>query len=127
MRILHLAGLPAWSAVTAPGATTGYTESTRGMDLAEVGFLHASTSAQLPGVIDRFYADVDLATMVVLVIDVDLCEAGGSPVRWDPVGDQEFPHIYGPLPVAAVVATLPPIRDADGGLAPLDLTGLDVA
>jgi Domain of unknown function (DUF4440)/Protein of unknown function (DUF952) len=36
------------------------------------------------------------------VIDLADCEAAGSAVRWE--GDAEpFPHIYGPVPVSAVI------------------------
>ena len=57
---------------------------------------------QVEGVANRFYADVD--ELVLLVIDRD---AVGSPVVDEsPTGDpadEHFPHIYGPLPVDAVV------------------------
>jgi uncharacterized protein (DUF952 family) len=103
MRILHLADRGPWSAARA-GAD--YTESTRGRSLADEGFLHACTSAQLPGVVQRYYTDADPAAYLLLVVDVDACESAGTPVRWDPVGDDHYPHLYGPLPVAAVVADL---------------------
>lgn len=130
VRILHLAERKAWSAVTGPDAEGWYRWSTRGLTLDEVGYLHASTSTQLPGVISRFYADVHLPDYVVLVIDVDRCESGGTPVRWDPVGDDLFPHLYGPLPTVAVVATVALTSRTDA-LDPAALVsgfaGLDVA
>lgn len=124
VRILHLAARDEWERALAAG---GYRTSTRGMTLEQVGFLHASTAQQLPGVLERFYRDVDLAEYVVLVIDIGCCDTDGSPVRWDPVGDSPFPHIYGPLPAAAVVATRPVHRDPTGLLVLPDLSGLDVA
>ena len=115
-RLAHLALRSDWAAALAAGR---YEVSTRGMSVAEVGFVHASTRAQLPGVRERFYADLDPAELVVLVIDV---AAAGVPLRWDPVpGGELFPHLYGPLPVQAVVAVLPV---TDAGLP--DLAGHDV-
>lgn len=128
-RILHLAERSIWASVTGPDGDGFYRESTRGRTLSDEGFLHASTSAQLPGVVQRFYADVDPADFLILVIDVDRCESGGTPVRWDPVGDDRFPHLYGPLAATAVVATVAlPVQDGrpdPDGLAAA-LAGLDV-
>ena len=123
-RILHLADRQLWAAAQREG---DYRQSTRELTLEQEGFLHASTAGQIPGVIDRYYTDVDLAGFVLLVIDAAACVAAGSPVRLDPVGNTAFPHIYGPLPVAAVVAELPVGRDADGGTVLPDLAGLRVA
>lgn len=76
------------------------------------GFVHLSTADQLAGTLDRHFAgraDLHLA-------EVDL-EALGDRVRWEPSrGGQPFPHLYGPLPLDAVVAYGPLERDADGGV-----------
>ncbi|SOD70408.1 uncharacterized protein SAMN05892883_0110 [Jatrophihabitans sp. GAS493] len=126
MRILHLASRSAWEEALRTGE---YSESTRDASLADVGFMHMSTAAQVPGVASRYYADVDLSTQLLLVVEPDLCEAAGAPLRWDAVegSADPFPHIYGPIPVAAVVAQLEVGRDADGTLLLPDLSGLDVA
>ena len=47
-----------------------------------------------------------------------------APVRWEPgvPSDPEsmlFPHLYGPLPVAAVTSVTPYQPDADGSFPPL--------
>lgn len=112
-RVLHLAERAQWESAQAEGAYRG---STRGADLAAVGFVHASTAGQLPGVLERFYADVALDEHVLLVVDVAACEEQGSPVIWEapPGSDERFPHVHGPVPVAAVVAALPTGRDRDG-------------
>ncbi|MEH3077232.1 MAG: DUF952 domain-containing protein [Quadrisphaera sp.] len=95
MRVLHLASRSVWERAQRDGAYRG---STLGADLEEVGFVHASTADQLPGVVERFYAGEDLADHVLLVVDVGACEAAGSSVRWE--GPVEhggpFPHVYGP-------------------------------
>ncbi len=110
--IVHAAFASEWAAAQAAGAYTG---STRGRTLAEEGFIHASTPAQLGPVLATFYTDVPAGDLVLLVLDSDRLEAAGSPVRWEPPPGttEEFPHIYGPIPVAAVVATLPLTRDVD--------------
>jgi uncharacterized protein (DUF952 family) len=124
MRILHLALRADWAAAQQAGR---YELSTRGMTLAEVGYVHCSTSDQAPGVLSRYYADLTADELVVLVLDVEALERAGSPVRWDPVPGQPnpFPHVYGPLPTSAVVAELP----VPGGSGPPtlpDLSGWDV-
>jgi Protein of unknown function (DUF952) len=59
------------------------------------------------GVAAAFYADAD--DLVLLRIDPALVPAG---IRVE----DGFPHIYGPLPVTAVTAAEPLIRDATGRL-----------
>lgn len=96
--IFHLAFVADWDAAKAAGE---YTISTRGASLADVGFIHASTDEQWRGVRDRFYAEVPAADLVLLSID-----PAGLDVRYEPPApgvDELFPHIYGPLPVSAVV------------------------
>lgn len=63
-----------------------------------MGFIHASRAEQTDGVLAAFYGDVT-EPFVVLTIDTDLLQPQW---REDPVGDQTFPHIYGPLNVDAV-------------------------
>jgi uncharacterized protein (DUF952 family) len=125
MRVLHLTRADLWERAVKEG---GYRGSTRDLDLVDVGFVHASTAEQLPVVISGLFADVSLDDHVVLVIDVPICDASGSTVRWEVPDDsqQPFPHIYGPLPLPAVVAVLPVCRGANGQIAMPNLDGLDV-
>ncbi|NUT36842.1 MAG: DUF952 domain-containing protein [Hamadaea sp.] len=106
--MIYKLALPAdWAAAQATGS---YTTSTRGVSLEEEGFLHASRDLdQAEGVRLRRYADVE--DLLLLVIDDTLLDAE---VRWE--GSAElFPHIYGPLPVSAVVEVKPyPMPDAPG-------------
>jgi glutathione S-transferase len=99
--IFHLAVPDDWAAAFATGE---YRMSTRGVTLEQEGFIHCSTRAQLQDTSNRFYGDLD--QLVVLTIDPRLVP---SPIRWEPPApgvDTLFPHIYGPLPIAAVnVAT----------------------
>jgi uncharacterized protein (DUF952 family) len=89
-----------------------YRISTRGRDLAQVGFIHASFREQVGAVAASYYADLQDDDLVVLEIEPARLE---SPVRVEPVGDDRFPHVYGPLPVAAVVAVHPLRAFAGGG------------
>jgi len=50
---------------------------------------------------------------VLLTIDTDRLT---SPWQVDEVGDDSYPHIYGPLDVAAVVMATPLLRDGQGRL-----------
>ena len=74
------------------------------------GFIHLSTAAQLTETVDRHYAGQD----GLAVAEVDLAVLGDA-IRWEPSrGGQSFPHLYGPLPLDAVVAYGPLEREADG-------------
>jgi uncharacterized protein (DUF952 family) len=110
VRIFHIATLADWKQAEASGT---YTTSTYGVTLAEAGFIHAARHEQVRGVLDRFYADVT-EPLVILEIETDLLDV---PWREDPVGDEVFPHVYGPLSPDAVVrwrpARLPPFEAAE--------------
>ena len=77
--------------------------STRGRTLADEGFIHASYENQVERVVNAFYADLDELVLLELdreSLDVDVVDE--SPTG-DPA-DEHFPHIYGPVPTAVVVA-----------------------
>ncbi|MGW3290747.1 DUF952 domain-containing protein [Streptomyces sp. NPDC001002] len=99
--ILHLTERALWDAARSTGT---YEISTRGRTLQEEGFVHCSTRAQLPRTAAAFFADLD--DLVVLVVDPDLLDV---PVKYEAAtpGGEEFPHVYGPIPVAAVVDVEP--------------------
>ncbi len=120
-----MAGTRDWAAALDSGR---YEVSSRGMMLAEEGFIHASTAGQAEGVLQRYYADCDADQLLVLVLDIGRLEATGSPVRWDDVPGQPepFPHVYGPIVPQATVAVLP-MGGVTGDLRLPDLTGLDVS
>ncbi|MFE2641953.1 DUF952 domain-containing protein [Streptomyces nigra] len=98
--ILHLTERSLWEAARERGA---YEISTRGRTLQEEGFIHCSTRAQLPKVAGFLYGTYDGPDdLVVLVVDPERLDV---PLRYEVVepGGEEFPHVYGPLPVGAVV------------------------
>nr|WSW66855.1 DUF952 domain-containing protein [Streptomyces sp. NBC_00995] len=106
--LLHLTERPLWEAARGTGT---YEMSTRGRTLREEGFIHCSLPHQLAGVAELLYgagsgtvaADQDL---VVLVIDTERLPATVRHESLRP-GGEEFPHIYGPVPVEAVVEVRP--------------------
>ncbi len=102
--IWHLALATDWETARARGA---YAISTRGLTLEQVGFIHCSYAHQVAGVVALSYADVT-ASLTLLGIDPAHLTAAGVEVRAEP-GDpahpegERFPHVYGPIPVTAVV------------------------
>ncbi len=104
--IHHLAEPAHWDEAVRTGS---YRISTRGRTLEQEGFIHAAGDDQWQLVRRRFYGDLR-TDLVLLTIDP---AALTVPVRWevgDPATGEQFPHLYGPLDVHAVVATrvLPP-------------------
>ncbi|MFF1450613.1 DUF952 domain-containing protein [Streptomyces sp. NPDC058274] len=98
--LLHITERSLWEAATAWGT---YEMSTRGRTLQEEGFIHCSLRRQLPAVAAFLYGSyTGPDDLVVLVIDPDRLAA---PIRYEAPepGAEEFPHIYGPIPVTAVV------------------------
>ncbi|MGW4671393.1 DUF952 domain-containing protein [Streptomyces sp. NPDC004324] len=98
--LLHLTERSLWDAARTSGA---YEMSTRGRTLAEEGFIHCSTRAQLPRIASFLYGNYEGPDdLVVLVVDAGRLAV---PVRYEAVkpGGEEYPHVYGPIPVAAVV------------------------
>ena len=103
-RILHLTERHLWDEAVASGS---YEISTRDRTLQDVGFIHCSLPHQLPQVAAFLYGSPPTRDdLVVLVIDEDLVT---SSIRYEPPtpGGEAFPHIYGPLPVSAVVSVEP--------------------
>ncbi|MEO6583558.1 MAG: DUF952 domain-containing protein [Ferruginibacter sp.] len=68
--------------------------------LAKEGFIHASSLAQVAGVRNRYYKGVD--NLLLLHIHEEKVDV---PIKNElsPTVNETFPHIYGPLPVVAVV------------------------
>ncbi|MFI8072563.1 DUF952 domain-containing protein [Streptomyces sp. NPDC086033] len=99
--ILHLTERSLWDEARARGT---YEMSTRGRTLQEEGFIHCSTREQLPDTAARFFAGVP--DLVLLVIDPARLDV---PLKYEApeLGAEEFPHVYGPIPVDAVVDVEP--------------------
>jgi uncharacterized protein (DUF952 family) len=101
--IFHIATITDWDAARAAG---DYRVSTLGQTLADVGFIHCSTAAQVQKVADRFYCGVE--HLVLLTIETERLSAL---VRFDPIGSDSYPHIYGPLNLDAVIDVTPLVTE----------------
>jgi len=108
--LFHLADRSEWLTAVVAG---DYRISTRGVTLAQEGFIHCSLRHQVRDVAERYYADAD--DLLLLVID---SARVASPIRFEAPADgaEEYPHIYGPLPADAVTAVVPVDRDQQGRL-----------
>jgi uncharacterized protein (DUF952 family) len=87
--------------------------------LDEQGFIHLSAPQQVHLPANRLFAG--RTDVVLLHLAPDLL---GAPVRWEPgvPSDPEsmtFPHLFGPLPTAAVTSVTPYLPAGDGTFAPL--------
>jgi uncharacterized protein (DUF952 family) len=107
--LYHIATAADWNQAQQDGE---YRTSTRGRSLGEQGFIHASTAAQVLPVANAVYLD-EQQDLVLLVLDISRIRAE---IRREPVPGwtDPFPHIYGPLDVAAVVQAVALERDATG-------------
>jgi uncharacterized protein (DUF952 family) len=88
--------------------------------LDAAGFVHLSTPEQVHLPASRLYAG--RTDLVLLRIDPARLSAD---VRWEPgvatdPDSMVFPHLYGPLPAAAVISVTPYRPEANGRFAPLD-------
>jgi uncharacterized protein (DUF952 family) len=114
--ILHITTRPEWEAAQPSGEY-------RAASLATEGFIHCSTPAQVVHVGDWFYRDVP--DLVLLCVDpAELT----SELLWESSSDSfagEFPHVYGPIPVAAVQAVVPWTRGDDGFELPDEIRDLE--
>jgi len=114
--IVHLTDAPSWAAAQAAGEL-------RAASLSTEGFAHCSTRAQIIAVANRFYRGT--AGLVLLAIDESLLTV---PLRWEPPAHPDgspatpdeplFPHVYGAIPVSAVVAVAEFVPGPDGTFQP---------
>jgi uncharacterized protein (DUF952 family) len=98
--LVHLCGATDWSEARTRGAIDPAGDPARS---AASRFIHLSTPEQVHLPANRLYRG--RTDLVLLHIDPALLD---SPVRWEPgtPADPEamlFPHLYGPLPVGAVI------------------------
>jgi uncharacterized protein (DUF952 family) len=104
----HLVPADVWAA-TDPGLPY------ESASLAGEGFTHCTDGVDALGVtFDRFYA-ADGRAFVALTLDLDML---GVAWRYD-VPDSPYPHIYGPIWRAAILAVSRVGRHADGRFAGL--------
>lgn len=98
--IFHVATEADWSDAQTAGE---YRVSTLGRSLDDVGFIHCSHRQQVERVANVAYRAA--GPLLLLTIDPDMT---GAEIREESGGGGEtFPHLYGPLPVDAVIQASP--------------------
>lgn len=102
MEILHIVHKTDWEHAREAGVYTA--ES-----LTQEGFIHCSTAQQIGNTANRFYSG--RRGLLLLHIDVEQLT---SELRWEAADGEEFPHIYGPLNLDAVVKVEKIEPGADG-------------
>ena len=110
--LLHLISSDEWSSATTEGEL-------RPESLSSAGFIHLSTPEQVHLPADRLYRGRD--DLLLLHIDPARLDA---PLRWESgvATDPEsmlFPHLYGALPVSAVINVTSYRPGADGSFPPV--------
>ena len=81
------------------------------VDMAD-GYIHLSCGSQVAATLDKHFSGME----GLMLVAVDLSWLGDS-LRWEPArGGELFPHIYGRLPMEAVVAVATVERTADGAV-----------
>jgi glutathione S-transferase len=116
--LFHAALPEDWERAQALGA---YSTSTRGQTLDDVGYVHCSYRHQVESTVNNFYADLP----EVVLLQIDPTELNVAVVNENLEGGSElFPHVYGPLPLHAVIRADVWHRGPDGSyqLAALDAT-----
>jgi len=109
MLIYHITTPTAWAEAQVVGEV-------KADSLAMEGFIHCSRQAQLLAVANRFFPGVnDLLALAIdeNVIASRLVNEGPAGVG-DPFAQDIFPHVYGPIPLSAVVAVVPLQAGTDG-------------
>lgn len=73
-------------------------------------YIHLSTMQQLEGTLARHFAGQEGLVLIGFV-----AKQLGTDLRWEPSrGGELFPHLHGPLPVAAAIGVWPLSRGPDG-------------
>jgi uncharacterized protein (DUF952 family) len=97
MELKHVVTKAAWEAACRTGRHAP-------AELARDGFLHCCTPAQLEFVLGRHFTGA--SDLMILTFDASEVRA---PVRWvvSEPGQSAFPHLYGAIPVDAVLSAEP--------------------
>lgn len=110
--LVHLCSSAEWETAQTVGAH-------RPASLDTEGFVHLSAPEQVHLPANRLF--VGREDIVLLGLDPALL---GAPVKWEPsttTGEESmmFPHLYGPLPAAAVTSVTPYRAGPEGRFPPL--------
>jgi uncharacterized protein (DUF952 family) len=102
--LFHIVRRDLWNAAAVAGEY-------RAESLRSEGFIHCSFADQVEGVANNLYRELD----GLCVIELDPGRIAAPIVVEDSYGSgTAFPHVYGPIPVAAAVTTHELTRDDDG-------------
>ena len=102
--VFKICGREEWRAAEAAGHYGGNADDARD------GFIHLSAKDQVSGTLEKHYAG--RTDLVLVEIDPDTL---GAALKWETSrGGALFPHLYGQLPVSAVVAVAPIETGQDG-------------
>jgi uncharacterized protein (DUF952 family) len=103
-RIYKICPAPAWREAEREGVYRG------SVDDARDGFIHFSTAPQVAETARKHFSGQ--AGLLLIVVDA---AAVGTALRWEPSrNDELFPHLYGALDLAAVLAVHEIRMRADG-------------
>lgn len=104
MRIFKIVHRDEWRGAQRSGEYRGSAK-----DRAD-GFLHFSSARQIPGTLARYYAG--MGDLLLVCVDADRL---GSSLKYEAARDGDlYPHLYGPLAIAATMWTKPIVLHADG-------------
>jgi uncharacterized protein (DUF952 family) len=95
--VFKICGREEWLAAEAAGTYDGNDDDQRD------GFIHLSARDQVEGTLAKHFA----GQRGLLLVSVDTMALGDA-LKWEPSrGGALFPHLYAPLPLAAVVDVAP--------------------
>jgi uncharacterized protein (DUF952 family) len=102
--VFKIVGAAEWRVAEVAGAFKG-----SDVDRAD-GFIHFSSAAQAPATAEKWFKGrTDLMLVAIQ------SRALGQDLKWEPSrGGDLFPHLYGPLPLSAVVWSRPLSLGIDG-------------
>jgi uncharacterized protein (DUF952 family) len=100
--VYKICGAVEWAAATAAGSYAGSADDARD------GFIHLSQARQVAGTLARHFAGRE--DLVLVAVDAGRL---GAALRWEASrGGEMFPHLFGALPLDAVLGVEPlPLED----------------
>ena len=99
--LFHIAEPELWHDARANGSYAA-------ASLTSEGFIHCSSAQQVVATAARYYR----GRTGLLLLEI---REGGLDIRWEPApSGEEFPHVYGPIPVSSVIRALPFEPDESG-------------
>ena len=104
--ILHICSLEDWQAAQEAGEY-------RVDSLTTEGFIHCSRPEQVIDVANRYFSGADGGRADLLLVWMDPSKLTAE-LRWEPSEGDIYPHLYGPLNLAAVIQVSTFLPDDDG-------------